>query len=268
MHPFFFPTIVGSRSKWTPKSESTLTWLVDWNSTKFKDLARSQSVTADGDAVSSVTDQIGGRNLRAMTEAEAPTWRPNGGSASGKGGIEFSSGGGTPDGPLYFPTGSQILNDQPFTMGCVFQRVATGVTSGIMGRGVAAGNWHRLDAADRIGAQRNTSVTGSGNNILVAGAPAWRACLTSYDGVNYYRGANQTASPFLQTGSIACTGSLVFDPADTAFWVGGQTADGTTFSNTGSKILSFAFVMTRVMTSTTDVANLLRNMLNYAGLAT
>lgn len=253
---------------WTPFSEPTLTFLVDWNSPKWQNLARTTPAEADGDPVAMWDDQIGGRNIRCITEAESPTWRPSGGPSAGKGSIEWSTA-ATADGPLYFATGSQILNDHPFTMGVVYRVPETSVTdNGLCGRGgdANAGTLTKNDSLYRTTSQVNTDTAGNYNGIDGSMDTSWRASILAYDGATARRTYRIATSPFFFNSSSAKTGSLSFNVADTAFWVGGVTADGTTFSWCDNKHIAMVFVMARAATGANEAASLLNNLKRYAGL--
>lgn len=257
------------KAKWTPFSESSLTFLVDWNSTAYKEVARTNLATADGDAVASWTDQIGGRNVRCITEPEAPKLIATAGPG-GQRAIQFDSSLGTPSGPLFFATGSQILSNQPFTMAVIYQNVNVGgYDDGLMGRGgnANAGTLIKIDAADRTVFQFNASSTVNSFGIDIGvDPPLWRVCASCYDGVNSRRCVKSLTSPFTITGNTALTGALSFNAADTAFWIGGVTSAGAAFSWCATKKIALCLVMTRVPSTNVELQELVRNLMTYAGI--
>lgn len=254
---------------WTPQVETSLTFLVDWNSTKWQDVARTIPVTADGEPVATWDDQIGGRNLRCITEAESPTWRPSDGPSTGKGAIEWSTA-ATADGPLYFATGSQILNNHPFTMGVVYKVPETSlVDNGVAGRGGNANAGTLIKntvTVYRSDVQVNAGTTHNG--VVPDGSldTNWRAVVLAYDGVTARRTFRSFGQPYIVSSSASLSGSLSFNAADTAFWVGGVTADGTTFSWCDNKHIALVFMMSRAVTAAGEATTLLNNLKLYAGI--
>lgn len=268
MFPNLFPSVVG-RTKWTPFSEPTLTFLADWNSTAYKEIARTNLSTADGDAVASWTDQVGGRNVQCISEPEAPKLIATAGPG-GHRALQFDSGLATPTGPLYFATGSQILNNQPFTMAVIYQNVNIGgYDDGLVGRGgnANAGTLIKIDAGDRSAFQFNASSTvnsfGIDNGV---DPPLWRVAACSYDGAQSRRCVKALTSPFTITGNTALTGALSFNAADTAFWIGGVTQDGVTFTWCNTKKIALVMVMTRVPGSNPELQDFVRNLMRYTGI--
>ena len=241
-----------------PASIPGLTALYDWLSPAWQDSPGTIPVTTNGQYVAQWDDISGnGRNIVGGVGNELPIYRPAGGPAAGKYGLEWD---GTNTQRTYNTAGSSILNGSAGTMVAVVNGTSSGARNGICGRGGfnAEGFTLQFDSTSAQG----IIVTASGQQTLSSGSAtgSWKVIGFTYDGANsrllVRGGAVQTA---------VNTGALTFDAGDSAFAIGGTTGNGGGNAFNGPKSIGL-ILTTSTGYDAAGLATLLDQIAGYAAL--
>lgn len=244
-----------------------LRFLTDFNSTFWVDSARTIHPSAVDDRIYNFDDRVGSRHLRAIDDNSRAYY-----STTQKNGIRMD---GTNARGLWYGNGSEIIGaEQSLTLIIAFHKISTASASHYIGRGGVSGlgGMSMLsNGTATIGSMNFNLVTGGSSTTLTYGIEPFTAnTLTvaafSYDGTTARARLKSGSSMLSALSSTARTGNLSFHASDTAFWVGGRTADGTTgtAASANQKRIFFAGVTTDTFDDAGLVA-LVNNVFTYCG---
>lgn len=256
--------MAGIRRAFNPASIPGLTALYDWLSPAWQDSPGTIPVTTNGQYVAQWDDISGnGRNIIGGVGNELPIYRPAGGPAAGKYGLEWD---GTNTQRTYNTAGDAILSGSAATLVAVVNISDTGAANYIAGHGGFNGNLGMMlqaNASDRLEAIVSTTGQGGGAYTLLDAVTTlgdWLTLGVSYDGATMR---------FLVRGgimdSVARTGPINFAGGDTAFGIGGSTGNGGGSAFMGPKTIGL-ILTTSTGYDAAGLAALLDQIAGYAAL--